>query len=63
MKSKKTPNFFALIIVIIVGAALYKQIDFETLEVEKPALAIVYVVTLVATIYFMIRDFKNGAEK
>jgi hypothetical protein len=63
MGSKKTPNFFAIIIVIIIGSALFKQFDFENLEFEKPVLALVYIVTLAFSIYFIIRDYKSKPEE
>ncbi len=63
MGNKKTPNFFLVIIAIILGSALFKQFDFENLKFEKPALAIIYIVTFVLSIYFLIRDYKNRPEK
>ena len=59
MKYKIAPNFFFVIIVIILGAALFKQFDFQNLKVEKPALAIVYIIAFIICIGFMIKKSKN----
>jgi len=63
MENKKTPNFFLLIVVIILGSALFKQFDFENLKFENPALATVYIVVFVFSVYFIIRDYKNKHKK
>ena len=62
-KNKKTPNFFLVIIVLFLGQALFEKFDFENLKFEKPALAILYIVVLVFSIYLLIRDFKNRPKK
>jgi len=63
MENKKGLNFFFLIIAIIIGNALFRQFDFENLKFEKPAIAILYIVTFVSSIYFLIRNYKNRPEK
>jgi len=63
MKNKKTPNFFLIIIAFILGQALFKQFDFESLKFEKPALAILYIIVFIFSIYFLIRDYKNRPKK
>ena len=55
MKYKITPNFFLIIIILIIGGALFKQFDFQNLKVEKPALAIVYSIAIILSIGFMIK--------
>jgi Ca2+/Na+ antiporter len=62
-KNKKTPNFFLVIIVLILGQVLFEKFDFENLKFEKPALAILYIVVFVFSIYFLIRDYKNRPKK
>ena len=59
MENKKGINFFFAIIAIIVGSAIYKQFDFEKVRFEKPALAVIYIVVFVASIFFIIRDYKK----
>ena len=63
MESKKSINPFFVIIAVIIGGSLYKQFDFENLTFEKPALAIVYSITLAATIYFLIKGYRKGTEE
>lgn len=63
MKKKKVPNFFLVIIAIILGQALFVQFDFENLKFEKPALAIIYIIVFVFSIYSLVKDYKNPPEK
>ncbi|KRD08199.1 ATP synthase F0 sector subunit C [Flavobacterium sp. Root901] len=56
------PVFTFSIIAIIVGAALYKQFDFEKLTFEKPALAIVYLIVFVFSIIVLIKGLKKRTE-
>lgn len=60
MKYKIVLNFFSVIIILIVGGALYKQFDFQNMTVEKPALAVVYGIVVVFGIGFMIKKSKNN---
>jgi len=59
MKYKIVINFFSVIIILIVGGALYKQFDFQNMTIEKPALAVVYGIALIIGIGFMIKKSKN----
>jgi len=59
MKLKIVPNFYLVIISLIIGAALFKQFDFQNFKFEKPALAIVYIITLIICIGFTIKKSKN----
>ncbi len=63
MRNKKSLNFFFVIIAIILGRALFKQFDFENLKFEHTGISIVYIVTFVFSIYFLISDYKNRPEK
>ena len=63
MEKKKTPNFFLIIIALVLGQVLFEQFDFENLKFEKPALAILYIIVFVFSIYFLIRDYKNRPKK
>jgi len=63
MKNKKAPNFFLVIIAIILGQALFEQFDFGNLKFEKPALAIVYLIVFVTSIYLLVKKPKNRPEK
>ncbi|UPT70380.1 MAG: hypothetical protein M0D53_15000 [Flavobacterium sp. JAD_PAG50586_2] len=59
MENRKGINFFFAIIAIIVGSAIYKQFDFEKVRFEKPALAVVYIVVFIASIFFIIKDYRK----
>jgi len=58
MKYKIVLNFFSVVIILIVGGALYKQIDFQNMTIEKPALALVYGIAFILGIVFMIKKSK-----
>ncbi|RZJ53775.1 MAG: hypothetical protein EOO44_07360 [Flavobacterium sp.] len=57
------PVFTFSIVAIILGVALYKQFNFETLKFEKPALAILYFVVFAFSVYVLIKNFRKKAEK
>lgn len=59
MKYKIVPNFFFVIIAIILGVALFNQFDFQHLKFEKPVLAVVYIIVLIFCIGFMIKKSKK----
>ena len=59
MNKKIKPNFFSIVIVIILGGALYKQFDFQNFTFEKPALAIVYIFAFIISIVMMIKKSKS----
>ena len=47
------------ILAIIIGVALYKEFDFETLRFKKVGLGIVYLITFVALIIVIIRSRRS----
>ncbi len=55
MKYKIAPNVIAILFAVIIGAALFKQIDFQNRSVEKPLLALVYLIGFLISIGFMIK--------
>lgn len=63
MENKKSLSFPLLVVVIILGVTLYKQFDFHTLKFEKPALAILYIIIFVVSLYILIKKPKNSSEK
>lgn len=63
MENKKEINFFLLVIAIILGSVLWKQFNFNTFKFEKPALAALYLIVFVASIYFMVKGYKNRTKK
>jgi hypothetical protein len=60
MKIKIVPNFFLVIISIILGGAIFKQFDFQSLKFEKPALSIVYIIVFIICIGLMIKKSKKN---
>jgi uncharacterized membrane protein YadS len=63
MKNIKLPNFFFTVIAIILGIALYKQFDFDNLRFENPALAILFTIVFIFSIYGIVKNYKKSAEK
>ncbi|TDX86356.1 hypothetical protein [Epilithonimonas xixisoli] len=63
MEKSKAPIFTMSIVAIIVGAALYKQIDFKTMTIEKPALSVLYAITFLFAVAVLVRNYRKGAEK
>jgi len=59
MSDKKGLSFPFLIIAIVLGAGIYREFDFENLKFEKPALAVVYILAFLMTVYFIIRGIKG----
>ena len=55
MKFKIVPNVIAVILAVIIGAALFKQIDFQHMTIEKPLLPLVYLIGFLISIGFMIK--------
>lgn len=63
MENRKAPLFTMIIVATIVGAALYKQIDFKTMTVEKPALAILYAVTFLFAVFVLVKNYGKKVDK
>lgn len=63
MKNKKPLSFTFTIIAIILGVTLFKQFDFKAFKFEKPALAVVYLIVFVFSIYIIVKNYKNQSEK
>lgn len=63
MENKKPITFIFWVIAIILGATLFKQFDFKTLKFENPALAIIYSIVFVFSVYYIIKNSKKKTEK
>jgi hypothetical protein len=59
VSSKKGQVFPFAIIAVVLGWTIFKQFDFENLKFEKPALAIVYVLTFIMSVYFLVKNMKG----
>ena len=55
MKFRIVPNFFSVVMILILGGALIREFDTENLSFESPALALVYLFTFILSIGFMIK--------
>lgn len=60
MKNKQGLNFFLIIITLITGTKLIRHFDFQQFTFEKPALDTVYLIAFVASVVFMIREFRKN---
>ncbi|RYE25946.1 MAG: hypothetical protein EOP51_02245 [Sphingobacteriales bacterium] len=59
MEKKNAMTFTLSIVAIILGVALYKQFDFKTFKFDKPALAVVYLIAFIPSVYILIRNARN----
>jgi hypothetical protein len=60
MDKKNAMNFTLIIVALIVGAALFKQFDFQQLKFKQPALAAIYLITFGISVSILI---KNAMKK
>ncbi len=51
MKFQPKLNFFQIVVLLILGAALLRDFDFEVNTFEKPALALIYGVVFLTTLF------------
>lgn len=63
MKNKKGLPFPLVIIAIVLGWTIVKQFDFENLKFEKPAMAVIYILTFVMTVYMIFKNNNQDVEK
>jgi membrane protein DedA with SNARE-associated domain len=63
MDNKNGINFMWLIIAFILGTTLFKHFNFETFRFKMPVLDIIFLITFIATIYFIIKEYKNRPRK
>lgn len=62
MDTKKVYSFPMIIIAIVLGGTIFKEFDFKTLTFEKPALAVIYILTFLMTVYFIFKKDKAKKE-
>jgi len=63
MKKIKAPHFIFTVIAVILGSSSYKQFDFETHEIENPALFVVYMIGFILSVYAIISDYRKQVKK
>jgi len=59
MSNKKGQSFLFGIIAIILGWTVFKQFDFENLKFEKPALAVIYILTFLMSVFFLVKNVRE----
>lgn len=59
MENKKPITFIFWVIAIILGVTLFKQFDFQNLKFEKPALAAVYALVFVFSVFIIVKNSKK----
>jgi hypothetical protein len=62
MEHKRSFPFLSYVMAIIIGAALIKEFDFETLRFENFWLALVYMITVGFLAYFIVKAHRGGAK-
>jgi hypothetical protein len=63
MKNIKLPNFFYSVCALILGPAIYRGFDFESMRFENNALAVLYIIVFLFAIYGIVKDYRKPAEK
>lgn len=63
MENKKIPSFMFGVVAVILGWTLFKHFDFENLSFQKPWLDVLYLIVFAFSIYALIKNKKNRAEK
>jgi hypothetical protein len=63
MENKKPISFTLLVVAIILGVTLFKQFDFKNLKFEQPALAVIYIIVFLGSLYFLLKKPKKSSEK
>ena len=58
MAQKRPFNFFFFISITLLGSRLFNLIDFELMEVRKPALAAVYALGLLVVAFLIFKRKK-----
>ncbi|WP_308852806.1 hypothetical protein [Flavobacterium nitrogenifigens] len=60
MENKNQPITFVFwIVAIILGVTLYKQFDFQNLKFENPAMAVIYSIVFVFSVYYIVKNSKK----
>lgn len=52
-------RFTMTIVAIILGTALFRQFNVDTLRFDKPGLGILYLLVFIASIFFLIKGNKK----
>ena len=60
---KKKLSIPLLIILVIIGSAIYRNFNFETMKFEKFWLGILYIFTFLLTLFLMLYPNKKNLQK
>ncbi|GEM_PF-6006127 len=60
---KKKLSIPLLIILVIIGSAIYRNFNFEAMKFEKFWLGILYIFTFLLTLFLMIYPDKKNLQK
>lgn len=63
MNKKSGVSFFLVVIALIVGRRLFQHFDFETFTFEKPLLDIIYLITFIVMVVFMVKVFRDRKKQ
>lgn len=63
MKNKIGFNIIFALFAFSIGLALLREFDFETFTFKKTALGILYLITFLFCIFFMLKKIPSHAEK
>ena len=63
MQKNNPPVFTLTIVAIIVGSALFKQIDFQNFTVEKKVLSAIYFVTFATSVFILAKHYIGKSKK
>jgi len=61
-KQQNTWSIPLIIIAVIVGSALYRQFDYATFRFKNVGLGIVYLITFVAAVVFLVRGRRSKEQ-
>ncbi len=58
--NKKELSFPLIIIAVVLGFTIFKQFDFKNANFESPAMAVIYILTFIMTVYFILKKDLTG---
>lgn len=62
MNKRKEYSFPLIVIALVLGWTIFKQFDFENIRFEQPAMAMVYILTFLMTVYFILKKDKKKEQ-
>ena len=62
IENKKGPSIIFIILAIIIGSGLWREIDFANQTVKNPALAAVYLITFAVCVSLIVKSYKKQSR-